>query len=187
MKIGISGPPGSGKSKLAKGLAEHYEGTEIVDEYVEEIGKLANVAVGPNATYISNLFISLWRIGKERALAAQEEPPENTITCGTLIDSSVYASMDAVTGQSEGHWIRIHNYMNITGTMYQDTFDYVPLLYLPSVGDKPYDLKFDQGLKMALEAFGWPCEELPADQDKHLETAISIIDKMRDDAENTEE
>src|SRR5688500_751332 len=133
MKIAIVGAPGSGKTELAKALDEGLSNATIVDDYAEKIGRENDIAIGGDASYIGKLYVVLGRRALERK--AEADGAKHTISCGTMIDSSVYATYEAVSGQTQFHWVRVTNFMNLLGSLFQDTwrYDHVFVLSL----DKP--------------------------------------------------
>jgi len=94
MKIGLSGIPGSGKTKLAEALNKtlSQDGSKVlvIDNYVSEIEQETDLALSFNAAYAGNLHIALGRAARER-LAAKESV-DYTITCGTLFETSSYTA-----------------------------------------------------------------------------------------------
>jgi hypothetical protein len=162
--IAIIGAPTSGKTDLANELAQKIDGDVLViDNYVKEIEQEADLVLGMEATYIGNLYVVLGRYARERH--AFLEKPEAIITCGTLIESSVYATLQAVGRQSDAHWVRIANFMNSLGSFYQDTWRYTDIFHLPLGNPTPEsnEERVDAATKMAIQAFGVNAVELNGD------------------------
>src|SRR5574338_1627887 len=126
MTLGLVGAAKSGKTDLADALFEKLDGKiKIIDDYVDEIGRENDVAIGVAGNYISNLYILLGRYTLERK-HTNCGCFNHVITCGTLIDTSVYAAYDAMSSNDDPqeqsqNWVRITNFMNQLGSFYQDT------------------------------------------------------------------
>lgn len=185
--IGIVGIPGSGKTALAEAIKEKTEAkcgscnTMVLDDYALKVAEENEILVGRDATYLGNLFILLRRIGMERQIVFEHQPT-NLITCGTLIDSAVYASMNAVTGQSELHLIRATNFMNISGSIFQDTFRYAPVLFLNKPDEQDsYWADMNDYLFMALSVFKCPFTPLNSTDplETNLEKALEAIEEVK--------
>jgi hypothetical protein len=197
MKIGIVGPPGVGKTELAQGMAEHlrslwHDGVQsevtIIDDYIEEISTECDLYIDADATYIGNLYTILGRYARERTA----DPNAHRITCGTFLDSSIYASMQAVGGQdpakTELLWTRISNFMNVVGTFYQDTYDY-DLLFVakyesPDEAGREAWETMNNAIDMATGSFGVEHVMLTGTKEERLAKAVETIDGfLHDDSD----
>jgi hypothetical protein len=186
MKIALIGSEGSGKTEFAEAFRDRYldkdcsdcakkNPTVIIDDYVEEIGEESDLAVGGGASYIGNLMVITGRIQRERK--AMAEGARNLITCGTIVESSIYAVIDAVRGQSEPHWVRVTNLMNMIGSIYSDTWDYDETFVLP-LAERDEDVisgQVDKHLMMAVNQFSILYTELDGTLDDKIEKAIETI------------
>jgi deoxyadenosine/deoxycytidine kinase len=83
MKIGILGPPGVGKTRLARAL-KGKSGYKLVDNYVPRLQKQTGLALGPWSSYSELYMVAGVR-------QAEETMYENRITVGTIVDTFVYA------------------------------------------------------------------------------------------------
>lgn len=136
MKIGILGPPNSGKTDLALGLKEAFTdkyGFGLVDEYVENLESATGNSYGHFAGYIANLQVAFERLTLEEEARRVHT---HSITCGTVIDSMIYAALysefardNAPNKQAE--YARVSTTMHTFGMMVLDTFDYDVSFYLP--------------------------------------------------------
>lgn len=185
MKIGIVGAPGSGKTELAKALQDKLDGkTHIIDDYVGDIGVECDLAMGAGATYIGNLYVLLGRYARERK-AWGCGCWDNTITCGTMVETSVYATLNAMAMQPPGNeatnWTRISNFMNVTGSFFQDTmvppegYDHIFILSLENADRQTTGGQIDQHLFMALNSFGLLYTPLSGTLDEKIEKALEQI------------
>lgn len=188
MRIAILGAPGSGKTELAEALKPKLEGkTQIIDNYVEQIGAECDLAMGGEATYIGNLYVALGRYARERK-ARGCGCYANIITCGTLIESSVYATLNAMTGMSKpdeqsANWTRITNFMNILGSIYQDTvlaegegYDQAYVLSHVIKNQDPVAEQVDKSLFMALNTFNFAYTPLEGSLDQKLEAILADLE-----------
>lgn len=184
-KIAIIGAPTSGKSNLAIRLAEELDGkTAIIDNYIDEIGREADLQPGIDASYIGNLFFITGRYGRERK-AWSCGCYDTTISCGTLIESSVYATMNSMalakeSGQEATNWTRITNFMNLLGSFYQDTlgtegYDYVFVSSLEEPDVNTIEGQVDRNLFMALSAFNVGYVPLTGTNDEKIKTMLETI------------
>lgn len=177
-QFALIGAPTSGKSKLAQELVSKLPNdTLVVDDYVAEIEADSDLVMGKYATYIGNLYVVMGRYSKERQALASK--PSHVITCGTLIESSVYATLQAVEGQTDAHWIRISNYMNILGSIYQDTWRYRKTFYLPLQKPDPNseEAQIDISIRMAIAAFGVDAINLDGTLEEKTTTAFESIEE----------
>jgi len=185
-RIGIVGGPGSGKSDLAQEIAKGLDGAVILDDYVEDISLESDVRIGKTGTYFGNLFVILGRLTRERKIE-MEDPPEHLITCGTLIESAVYASMQGVEDQSAPTLARISAFMSMIGVLFQDTFHYTPLFVLPPGSENEWDQAMFRNNTKALEMFGYPFVILVGTTEERGKRALEIIaelEAMEDEEED---
>jgi ABC-type dipeptide/oligopeptide/nickel transport system ATPase component len=177
MKIALIGAPGSGKSELADALTQKLDGSvAIIDDYVEAIARdESGLCTGICASYISNLYILLGRYARERKV---QDKADHSITCGTMIETAVYATLNAVKGQREADWVRVTNLMGIFGSFKNDTYDYdhVFLLPLENPQEGTAAEKVDKNLFMSVNAFGYHYTPLTGPLDERLEKALKIIE-----------
>jgi hypothetical protein len=177
MKIAIVGAPGSGKTELAEGLEKYLRErcpnctTAVIDDYVDEIGKQNDIAIGGDATYIGNLYIVLGRLTHERK--AESDGAKHTITCGTIVESSVYTTIEAVRQQTQPHFVRATNLMNLLGSIFQDAwqYDHVFVLSLEESDLETIEGQVDQALFMALSSFSVPFTPLNGSFEEKLSKA----------------
>lgn len=96
MNIAIVGPPGAGKTKLAKemraelaSLHASYK-VKIVDGYAARLKRDTGLALGPYANWSENYMVA----GYRRALELKaRQSNHHTITCGTILDTMYYCGM----------------------------------------------------------------------------------------------
>lgn len=160
MNIALIGMPSSGKTELAQKLAVELrkKGTvSVVDGYVPRLSEDRQLALGPLADYLGNLYIALTRWSEER-LARMED--DSVITCGTFLETAVYMATHFVGLQtilSEQEKVeagpKIDAVLRILAILYTDIVDYDYAFYLPPTkGDE--ETKFmDQQLQAGVEAF----------------------------------
>lgn len=135
MKIGIIGAPGSGKTNLAQGIKKALDDKidfDIVDEYVGDLSDGTGLAFGHFAGYIGNLQVTFERLAREQESTRQYE---GTITCGTVVDSLIYAAMYSQLARQapnqRAELARAATTMGAFGMIIYDTFDYDLSFYLP--------------------------------------------------------
>jgi energy-coupling factor transporter ATP-binding protein EcfA2 len=157
MKIGLIGAPGSGKSKLARALAKTSPYT-VVDNYVDRLRKQDGLAYGGFGNYMDNIQVAFKRRELETKAA---HSGANTITCGTIVDTNVYAFLwtDLVT--TDRNLIplehqRVETAMKTFGMLYAHLFDYDFAFYLPYVGEEAFSRKIDQVILTTFEAYWTP-------------------------------
>lgn len=146
MKIALVGAPDSGKTALAERIAEAAQDKivfDILDGYVERYADETNIAVGHFASYITNLSVAFERLRQEdlkAALVGKSDGDEdlNLITCGTAIDSAIYASLvgsvaaaHAPEDRKRSEFARTSTTMHAFGMLIADTWDYDLTFYLP--------------------------------------------------------
>ena len=185
MKIAIIGAPGAGKSELGWTLQDALDGGGdpdkwiCLDEYAEEACDEIDYAPGTAGGYIANLAVALSRIGMERTSSF-----ENTITCGTLLETSVYSAMDfEITSKYQGedeilnNTRRVEAVLKTLACLYADSFDYDLVFYLPARSEEWAE--FDKNLQTAFAAF-FLVETVPLLEDtmeENAEIALKIIKK----------
>lgn len=189
MKIAIVGAPTSGKTELAEALKKKLDGeVAIIDDYVDDIGRQSDLAMAETATYLGNLCVITGRFGLERRAIA--DGADHVISCGTMIESSVYATMEAVRGSTEPHWIRIQHFMALLGSLYQDTFaspvdgyNHVFALRLKDPDVETIEGQVDRNLFMALNAFGVHFTVLDDTVENNVEKAYDEIKQRIEEQE----
>lgn len=193
MNIALIGAPGSGKTGLAHELAgalstdptcDCVRKVAIVDNYCAEIETEANMALGPIADYLGNLYVALGRYARERV---QRMDHDIVISAGTIIETAVYTAMHfvgltAVLNEDQQQEVapRIDATLRILASLYTDICQYDYAFYLPpSMTPANEDWAyFDQQLQAALEGFKLlPVTPLinPASQ---LSDALSALEKV---------
>lgn len=186
MKIALIGAPTSGKSELAEALAKKLDGDyTIIDNYIDDIGKNADLAMGIRATYIGNLYAMLGRVAAERK--AQSEGAENLITCGSLIESSIYATLETLNNKSEPKLQRIGAFMTILGLLRQDTWDYdhAFVLSVEEPEDDTVAKAIDDTMFMAVNSFGIYYTPLDApDTETRVKLVLEEIEKREHASEH---
>lgn len=188
MRIALVGAPGSGKSELAEALAKELDKeTVIVDNYIEEIEKECDLKMGQYGTYIGNLYVLLGRYSRER----KNKPccGNHLITCGTMVETATYASLEAVTKQTDVHWVRIQNMMNILGTFFQDTwkYDHAFVLSVENPDVETHAGKVDRHLFMAINSFGVPYTPLSGSLEEKVAKALKVMEGEEVEAEEADE
>lgn len=131
MKIALLGAPGSGKSKLAQSFGRKL-GWHVVDGYVDKLQKQTGLAYSNETSFAEEIQVLGARWAAEDA--ARSKYP-NTITCGTIYESLIYASSILPWAVNEQTMLEdqvyIQTMMGAFGAMAMKTFDYHGLFYLP--------------------------------------------------------
>lgn len=170
-RIGLIGLPGSGKTILADALERAYVMDDascaecntpvaIVDNYAEQVAESGDWAIGLDGGWMVSVAISIERYNQERKAAS--EGAKTIITCGTLLESSVYMAMEFESQQSfatqpelpQLH-ARVEGGLRFFAAMYMDTFRYNKVFYLPPI-TAPESEKwktFDRNLQASFAAF----------------------------------
>lgn len=181
-KIGLIGPSGSGKTQLAKELSDALpEHHWIIDGYIEKFQEETDLAVARYASYVVNMQIAVVRLNQE--LRAKKTGQDH-ITCGTLIDTSIYTAMNAAEFEEnpDGTFdTKVLNDMRTFSTLYwfallkQDSWNYDHVFYLPPKGDDQLGKIFDQSIDDALKTFRVECVKLPDMLDEQVQKILEII------------
>lgn len=136
MKIGIVGAPGAGKTQLAEGIVEaltEQRTFTTVDDYVPALSQVTDVAYGHFAGYVGNFQVAFERLRIEQAT---NRVFGHTITCGTVIDTMIYAAMYSQFASDNApdkraEFARVSTTMHMFGMLVHDTLDYDLIFYLP--------------------------------------------------------
>lgn len=174
--IALLGAPGSGKSRLATAIEEEYIKRDgscedcdtpvvIVDNYAQKVRDDGQYEIGLNGGYMANVSIAVQRYNDER-YAYHETKAKTVITCGTIIETSVYLSMNfermlhsatsdedkLITAQ------RIEGTVKMLAVLYMDTFRYTKAFYVPAmqVPDDQNWLTFERNLQAGFNAYNAP-------------------------------
>lgn len=157
MNIALVGAPGSGKTKLAKELVYHLDDVKVVDDYVQEIEKETNIAIGSIIDYVGNMALIVGRYGRENLARSKHK---NVITCGTIFESSIYYAAHVAAfretsteEQLQEYAPRVDASLRIMACFYNDLMPYDHIFYL-RLGDGSKDAEFiDQQLQVAVGGF----------------------------------
>lgn len=198
IKVGILGAPGAGKSRLANKLAKaltHDENAlgprkypwKVIDGYVEKLSKRTGLTFGPiynRHAYRCNLQVvaERWTL-EDQALSRGC----NTITCGTIYDTVVYASAQSMEIPYLGNEQLIleealiaRSMMEMYSVVSDITFDYDCLLYLPAPDVKrdSWDAVVDAKVLDVLEGQNRTAIELRDTPKKNFGTALYAITQI---------
>lgn len=190
-KIGIIGAPESGKSDLAQGLKQALEekGKKVVviDDYIPEIEEESDIVLGRASTYVGDSLAMFGRFARENK--ALLEKPDYMITVGTLLDTTVYAALGGVKDQTPEGWFRVHNWMNLAGIFFRDTwkYDHTFLLMLPAKVEEGEYLDgikedFNNHVLDAIESFKIEVKHLQGSTNDQLATALEELEKPNEPA-----
>lgn len=180
MKIALLGIPGSGKTVLAATLRDQLnENADVIDHYAEDVAERGDYAIGLEGGWLASVTISTERYARERGAKK-----DTVITCGTLLESSVYTMMhfeemsEFYTEQEkENANERINTSMRFFANLYLDTFRYDKAFYLPPL-NAPDNDRFkvlDQNVQAAFGAFNLiPVEPLEGDTAQRADTVLSL-------------
>src|ERR1700733_12132818 len=90
MKVALLGPPGSGKTKIANRLRKLLDGQwKVVDNYIDTLVRRTGQPFGVNVNYYGHLAAITARMVAEWEA---ENKGLNTITCGSIFESIIYAA-----------------------------------------------------------------------------------------------
>lgn len=190
-KIGLIGARGSGKSAFSQALAKET-GSTILDEYVEDFQKQTGLAAAQYGTYIVNMEIAMYRLVLEQEHFKGGSENRDLITCGTLLDTSIYLALNAAalanTGQGNfennlAQDKRSNATMHWFGMMRTDAWQYDHTFYLP-LGDKRDPEKdsvaaiFDDHVIEACETFRIPFFLLDqSSEEERVAAALKYIEE----------
>lgn len=175
IKVALLGAPSSGKTELAQELVKTLEDVQVADAYVPAIEERSDNTLGHFASYLGNLQVALGRWECERALA-RDHKPSILITCGTIVETTVYEAVNALVDASvsnDGENLTIRALQNnkrasvtmtMLGIISYDTWDYDLAYYLPVSEDADQSSKVvDNHILEAAEALGVPVKTLDTD------------------------
>jgi len=205
MKIGLSGVQGAGKTELANDLKKvleetgRYKSVKIIDNYVEEIEKETDLALGFYATYLGNAYIALGRYARERAAIKDNDV---VITCGTVFETATYAAQqmesefNSILDEAEKleHVRRVEAFMKFVSCLYIDTVEYDHIFHLPKIfKNESEDLrieKLNKNLLFAFETFTlFPTVKIESKGKDLEEISVNRVKKVMEtiDASNAKE
>jgi cytidylate kinase len=204
MRIGLAGVPGSGKSALSQALKNHfvknekYKSVSVIDNYIDEIEKETDLALGFFGTYIGNTHVALGREYRERIAA---ENNDVTITCGTLFETSAYLAQKmelefSILSKDEEKYdwnLRVDASMRMISCLYIDAVRYDKIYHLApvSVVSDSNINTLEKNLQAAFNAFEiFPVVNLLAegnDLQEITNNRVNIIIKDLESANNAKE
>jgi dephospho-CoA kinase len=150
MRIGLVGIPGSGKTALAESLKNALENVDqkellpvkIVDDYVIDLQKEVDLALGYMGTYIGNSHIALRRESLERVA---EKDHKTVISCGTLFETSAYMAQymqveyELITSEDRAalhdFTLEVEAITRWLACLYVDVVKYDHIFYLPPINE----------------------------------------------------
>jgi len=169
LRIGLSGVQGAGKSLLAADIKSalektgKYKSIKIIDDYIPEIEKETDLALGFFGTYIGNIYAALGRATREREAIKDNDV---VITCGTIFETASYMAKQLegefrlLTSDEEKaeHMRRAEASMKFISCLYVDTVKYDHILHLPRImeikdGPEADILELDKALVVAFDSF----------------------------------
>lgn len=186
MKIGIVGSPESGKSEVALALAGYFtkndESSHIVDNYIERAETDYNLTFGFFATYIGNIACALARFREERTAPEVD----NVITCGTMLETMIYAAADGVNSErysnlKEEHFKRGSITMSLMGVFSVDLMMYDQIFYLPYTGEHDFLQEFDKNIPALFEMWNAPFIKLEGSLKEKLATATDSLKNVEEE------
>lgn len=144
IKVALLGAPSSGKTATAQDIKDGLPDFNIAicDDYVPDIEQRSDNTLGHFASYLGNLQVALGRWERER-MVIRDEQPDILITCGTVVETTVYEAIDALaqanTSKQDGTLTlralqndkRASVTMTILGIIAYDTWDYDYAYHLP--------------------------------------------------------
>ena len=147
MKIGIIGPPGAGKSKLAAKIKrEVLPGAKIVDNYAQKLQRDTGLALSTWANFSENFMIA----GVRRAAELKATKSDHTLTVGTVVDTLMYCAMrsdlmiNAASAENLAFAQRwVESAMPAMGLWYRETWDYDFAVFCPVDEDTEANWKLD--------------------------------------------
>lgn len=169
--IALMGAPNSGKSRLADELSEALPDNRVIDDYAPRVEEESHIVLGIYGTYFGDIGVALARIGAERK--AMEGEPSYVITCGTIVESITYGSInESLTSVPE----RTKIIMQFMGLLMWDTFAYDHAFLLPP-GEKAtsFEQQFYTELCEAIDTFEAPFTKLSEDHTLQLDEALAEI------------
>lgn len=178
--IALLGSPGSGKSKIAEAIKDELirgDGqcnecntpVEIVDNYTRRIEDDGEYEVGLDGGYMANISVAVERYNRER-FVGKGMKPKTMITCGTVIETSVYTSQHfertlrtlPTDEEKMEEAIRMEACVKMLAVLYMDTFKYGKAFYVPTL-QPPKDerwMTFERNLQAAFQAYNAPVAPL---------------------------
>lgn len=196
MKIGILGAPGAGKSEFAHRLKIKLseslfpESFYIIDDYVQDLKRETNLALGPWAAHFENYMIAGVRIAEEYRVKKYD-----TITVGTVLDTLTYSlilgsynlSLDSTNEEFEVAKAAVNGF----GLIYSESWDYNLSFYLPlenPTGGERWPERVDKELRNVISSFHVPAVmQLDGTTDERLDVATRIIEELETKSEEATE
>lgn len=168
LRIGLAGVQGAGKTELAKALKTkleetgNYKSIAIIDDYIPEIEKETDLALGFLATYIGNIYVAMGRASRERLAAKNHDV---VITCGTIFETASYTAQQLEAeyqviddeAAKQDHIRRVEAAMKYISCLYVDLVQYDHIFHIPRVFQSDPDnskiQELDKALLIAFESF----------------------------------
>lgn len=184
-RIALIGAPTSGKTELAQQLREALlpRSFQCIDGYVEKLSEQTNQAFSHYANYLGNCQVAIARWQHEIHTEDILNPDgglDVRVTCGTIVESTVYAALHAIAEQNSGLAPGTDRRAAITmawlGVMAYDTWVYDHAFYLPLPdGADQWDRIVDQHIPEAAETLSVNLTELPMARDERVGKVLEAV------------
>lgn len=203
MKVALLGAPGAGKTRFANKLASRLNEQndfrtpwKTIDGYVPKLAKRVGHPFGPIFNRLA--FPCQVQVVAERWTLEDEALRRgyNTITCGTIYESVIYASAQAIPIPYLGDERMIVEESLIATRMVESLsmlsdirFDYDCMFYLPAAKVEPdtWDAVVDAKVLDVLEGKNLQAMELRDTPKKNFEHAIFAITAIADTIASNEQ
>lgn len=166
MKLAILGAPGAGKSDFAHDLADKLEEAGekpfmLIDFVVEDLRRVTGLEFGGFGSHIDDMQVVFKRREEELELSFYDNGNMNTITVGTVLDSTAHCFVRAEDPAHNRKELftsneRLRAIAETFGMLYTDTWDYDYAFYLPYKGEDPYSRLVDAALVELLTKYAAP-------------------------------
>jgi energy-coupling factor transporter ATP-binding protein EcfA2 len=191
LRIGILGPPGSGKSSFAKALAtairkEHT--VKVVDGYMDSLIKRTGYAYDIFATYPQNLQVLFERWTREQE--AEKVGCDTLITVGSIYETILYTGLRVNSDLS----LKADRTIQMQGRVSMEMLGVIQsliaahdlLLFLPYTGKvlaekgRSYDVAINEKLPEVVAGYYRPLTQLTGTTKTKVKDALIAIKQIED-------
>lgn len=192
LRVGILGPPGSGKSAFAKSLAtalrKQDQKVKIVDGYMDNLIKRTGYAFDIFATYPQNLQILFERWTREQE--AEKEGCDTLVTVGSLYETILYTGLrvnsDLVLKADKTIQMQGRVAMEMLGVIQSLIATHDLLLFFPYIDKvlaekgRSYDVAINEKLPEVVAGYYRQLTPLTGTTKKKVQDAIAAIKTIED-------